>query len=438
MRLRAAYCGPLVVQLERPAPDAHTSTRPAVGSSAPAGLRRHRGRGQHPHRGAGDARSRRHPRRFRRLETTAATHLATYHRSLRRADDLVDRNPYDWMHVAVALEGSDGTATSSTTTPASCRWRCRSSIDDADAHDDALPDHAATRSSSGTATEGSYNTISSSQRPAAARAIARRPASWGTSTTRSTSSRFPFQAEKGDDLLFLEPRGSGEGSAARRSRSRKRLGRRLIIAGKVDAYDQALLRGGHPRSDRRRADRLRRRGRRAAEARAVPHRVLRADAAHLGGALRPGHAGSHGLRHAGYRAAPRQRARADRPRQDRVSSSTPSKRWRTPSRRCRRSIRMRCREHVRSALRAGDHGRASTSACTTRSSNARRCRRASASARRSRNREGERGRMMEKSGGPGAIRRALASLHISDLHVELMDDCVHRARRHRPATNRSA
>jgi osmotically-inducible protein OsmY len=32
---------------------------------------------------------------------------------------------------------------------------------------------------------------------------------------------------------------------------------------------------------------------------------------------------------------------------------------------------------------------------------------------------------MEKSGGPGAIRRALASLCISDLTVQVMDGCVH-------------
>src|SRR5947208_1345993 len=36
--------------------------------------------------------------------TTAATHLAVYHRSLRRADDLADRSPYDWMHIGYALE----------------------------------------------------------------------------------------------------------------------------------------------------------------------------------------------------------------------------------------------------------------------------------------------------------------------------------------------
>ena len=34
---------------------------------------------------------------------TRADHFAVYHRSLRRADDLQDRNPYDWMHVAMSL-----------------------------------------------------------------------------------------------------------------------------------------------------------------------------------------------------------------------------------------------------------------------------------------------------------------------------------------------
>ena len=34
---------------------------------------------------------------------TSATHLATFDRSLRRADDLTDRNPYDWAHIGAAL-----------------------------------------------------------------------------------------------------------------------------------------------------------------------------------------------------------------------------------------------------------------------------------------------------------------------------------------------
>jgi glycosyltransferase involved in cell wall biosynthesis len=168
---------------------------------------------------------------------TAATLLATYHRSLRRADDLVDRNPYDWMHMAMALkEGRDcdlihnhagelAMAMSHTIdTPMLTTLHCLTTPDTQFIWDRYT---------------GSYNTISKSQRPPLS--LRRGPARYMGHVYNSIDvESFPFQAEKGDDLLFLSRIAPEKGPQLAVDVA-KRLGRRLILAGKVDAYDRRFF-----------------------------------------------------------------------------------------------------------------------------------------------------------------------------------------------------
>jgi glycosyltransferase involved in cell wall biosynthesis len=168
---------------------------------------------------------------------TTATLLATYHRSLRRAEDLADRNPYDWMHIAMALkEGRDcdlihnhagelAMAMSHTIdTPMLTTLHCLTTPDTQFIWDRYT---------------GSYNTISKSQRP---------PLPLGRGRARFMGhvynaidvESFPFQAEKGEDLLFLS-RIAPEKGPQHAVEVAKRVGRRLILAGKVDAYDRRFF-----------------------------------------------------------------------------------------------------------------------------------------------------------------------------------------------------
>lgn len=167
---------------------------------------------------------------------TRATHLATYQRSLRRAEQLTDRNPYDWMHIAMALRearecdiihnhaGELAMAMSHTIdTPMLTTLHCLVTPDTQFVWDRYA---------------GAYNTISRSQRPPVA-ALGRAQFMGHVYNAVDVDS-FPFQAEKGDDLLFLS-RIAPEKGPHLAVQVAKRLGRRLIIAGKVDAYDRRFF-----------------------------------------------------------------------------------------------------------------------------------------------------------------------------------------------------
>jgi len=167
---------------------------------------------------------------------TGATHLATYERSLRRAEELADRNPYDWMHIAMALRearecdivhnhaGELAMAMShAIDTPMLTTLHCLVTPDTQFVWDRYA---------------GAYNTISRSQRPPVA--ALGRARFLGHVYNAIDVDTFPFQAEKGDDLLFLS-RVAPEKGPHLAVQVAKRLGRRLIIAGKVDAYDRRFF-----------------------------------------------------------------------------------------------------------------------------------------------------------------------------------------------------
>jgi glycosyltransferase involved in cell wall biosynthesis len=167
---------------------------------------------------------------------TSATLLATYERSLRRADDLADRNPYDWMHIAMALRearecdivhnhaGELPMAMSHVIdTPMLTTLHCLVTPDSQFVWDRYA---------------GTYNTISKSQRPV--QTALGRARFLGHVYNAIDVESFPFEAEKGDDLLFLS-RVAPEKGPHLAVEVAKLLGRRLLIAGKVDAYDRRFF-----------------------------------------------------------------------------------------------------------------------------------------------------------------------------------------------------
>ena len=168
-------------------------------------------------------------------ETTARLH-AVYPRSLRSAHELKDRNPYDWAHIASALAiapnfdvvhnhaGELAMAMSELVTPPIL----------ATMHCLTTPD-----------TEfvwkryrGAYNTISRSQRHSLPSLPQAHFAGYVYNAVDVES--FPFQAKKGDDVLFLS-RIAPEKGADLAIEVARRTGRRLLIAGKVDRYDEAYF-----------------------------------------------------------------------------------------------------------------------------------------------------------------------------------------------------
>jgi len=82
---------------------------------------------------------------------------------------------------------------------------------------------------------GAYNTISAAQRLPVG--IDRPARFMGYVHNAIDVDTFPFQAEKGEDLLFLS-RVAPEKGPHLAIEAARRLGRRLIIAGKVDRYDR--------------------------------------------------------------------------------------------------------------------------------------------------------------------------------------------------------
>jgi glycosyltransferase involved in cell wall biosynthesis len=168
---------------------------------------------------------------------TSARQLSVYHRSLRAASELADRNPYDWMHNALALrEARDfdiihnhaGELAMSMSllidTPMLTTMHCLTTPDTQFVWDRY---------------QGAYNTISKAQRLAMPpfAGIAR---FMGHVYNAIDVDSFPFSAEKGDDLLFLSRISPEKGPLAAIEVAR-RVGRRLILAGKVDNYDRAYF-----------------------------------------------------------------------------------------------------------------------------------------------------------------------------------------------------
>jgi len=165
---------------------------------------------------------------------TAAELITSYGRSLRRADDLSDRGPYEWQHLATALRhagdfdiihnhsGELPMALSALVpTPMLTTMHCLPTTDNR-----FIWERYA----------GAYNTISRSQHchvppfPGPARFM-------GHVYNAVDVDTFPFQAEKGDDLLFMS-RVAPEKGPHLAIEVAKRAGKRLIIAGKVDRYDR--------------------------------------------------------------------------------------------------------------------------------------------------------------------------------------------------------
>jgi glycosyltransferase involved in cell wall biosynthesis len=168
--------------------------------------------------------------------TTSARLLSVFHRSLRRAEDLVDRHPYDWVHIATAIRAGESfdiihnhagepamACAQLTSTPMLTTTHCLTT-----------PDTRFVWDRYG----GSYNTISRSQRKHFNDfACGARYA--GHVYNAIDVESFPFQAEKGEDLLFLS-RIAPEKGPDIAIEVAKQLGMRLILAGKVDAYDRAF------------------------------------------------------------------------------------------------------------------------------------------------------------------------------------------------------
>jgi glycosyltransferase involved in cell wall biosynthesis len=165
---------------------------------------------------------------------TSADHVCVYEKSLRRADDLGDKAPYEWVHVAQALKhgrdfdvihnhaGELGMAMSALVdVPVLTTAHCLPTRDNL----------LAWRTY-----EGAYNTISRSERCTIGDAapLARY---MGHVYNAIDVESFPFQEEKGEDLLFLS-RLAPEKGPQHAIEVARRTGRRLIMAGKVDAFDR--------------------------------------------------------------------------------------------------------------------------------------------------------------------------------------------------------
>ena len=168
---------------------------------------------------------------------TRAKLLSVYHRSLRRADDLADRNPYDWVHMTTALEHARDfdivhnhtgelvmAMANLVTTPMLTTTHCMTT------HDTEFIWRRYRQA---------YNTISRWQMAHFAR-VAPQARSMGHVYNAIDVETFPFETEKGGDLLFLS-RVAPEKGPQHAVEVAKRTGRRLIIAGKVDNYDRRFF-----------------------------------------------------------------------------------------------------------------------------------------------------------------------------------------------------
>jgi glycosyltransferase involved in cell wall biosynthesis len=167
--------------------------------------------------------------------TTSARLRSVYHRSLRRADDLADRHPHDWRHIAFALEDAargeyDLIHNHAGEMPLAF-LRFVSTPVLTTMHSDPTPDTRPIWQEA----EGWYNTISRSQYKRHASGLA--PRFIGPIYNGIDTASFPFSAEKDDYLLFLS-RMSEQKAPHLAVEAARRLGVRLVMAGKVDWRDQ--------------------------------------------------------------------------------------------------------------------------------------------------------------------------------------------------------
>jgi len=165
---------------------------------------------------------------------TRAELMAVYPRSLRTAEELADRSPYDWAHVGNALRRAREAdivhnhagelvmaMAGAIETPMLTTMHCL-----------ATPDTTFVWNRYA----GAYNTISRAQIRALPELHG--PARFvGHVYNAIDVDSFPFEARPGEDLLFLSRIAPEKGPHLAIEAARK-AGRRLIMAGKVDRYDQ--------------------------------------------------------------------------------------------------------------------------------------------------------------------------------------------------------
>jgi glycosyltransferase involved in cell wall biosynthesis len=169
---------------------------------------------------------------------TSAKLLATFHRSLRRAEDLTDRNPYDWSHIAAALDHAnefDVIHNHAGELPMAMRRLIASVPFLTTLHCLITPDTQFIWDRY----EGAYNTISRSSH-CNMPPVSPNARYMGHVYNAIDVDSFPFQEEKSDYLLFLSRVAPEKGPEIAIDVA-KRLGLRLIIAGKVDKYDRAFF-----------------------------------------------------------------------------------------------------------------------------------------------------------------------------------------------------
>jgi glycosyltransferase involved in cell wall biosynthesis len=166
-------------------------------------------------------------------QTNARLH-AVYQRSLRSADDLTDRSPYDWMHVSLSLCEAEGydlvhnhagelamAMSHLTDVPMLTTMHCLITPDTQFVWDRY---------------RGWYNAISESQQ--ANMPVLRGGVFAGVVHNAIDVQSFPFSTQKDDYLLFLS-RIAPEKGPHLAIEAARRLGIRLVMAGKVDAVDRA-------------------------------------------------------------------------------------------------------------------------------------------------------------------------------------------------------
>ncbi len=168
--------------------------------------------------------------------TTSAELVSVYPRSLRTADDLKDRSPYDWAHVGNAMSLArdvdivhNHAGEIVMAMAGACRTPMLTTM-----HCLATPDTEFVWNRYA----GAYNTISKAQINALPNLIG--PAKFAGHVYNAIDvDTFPFESTPGDDLLFLS-RIAPEKGPIEAIEVAKRTGRRLIMAGKVDNYDRAF------------------------------------------------------------------------------------------------------------------------------------------------------------------------------------------------------
>jgi glycosyltransferase involved in cell wall biosynthesis len=167
--------------------------------------------------------------------TTRDTSRSVYHRSLRRADDLADRHPHDWRHIASALDdaargGYDLIHNHAGELPLAFLRLLNVPVLTT-MHCNPTPDTLPIWLEAG----GWYNTISRSQYER--QGLPSGPRFAGPIYNGIDTASFPFSAEKDGYLLFLS-RMAEEKAPHLAVEAARRLGMRLVMAGKVDWRDQ--------------------------------------------------------------------------------------------------------------------------------------------------------------------------------------------------------